>query len=158
MARLILDTNALIQLDRHGERVTGISESDDIAIAAVTLAELRHGALAADTSRRQAREQFIQDVEETIRFYQRKGLLAEPERPFGGVRLYGADDVARVKFVKSAQRLGFNLDEVAQLLRLDDGTVWMSQKQLADLYQVKVPTINAHLKNLFQVIAFHRKF
>lgn len=35
-------------------------------------------------------------------------------------------------------------------LRLDDGTVWMSQKQLADLYQVKVPTINAHLKNLFQ--------
>ncbi len=66
MARLILDTNALIQLDRHGERVTGISESDDIAIAAVTLAELRHGALAADTSRRQAREQFIQDVEETI--------------------------------------------------------------------------------------------
>ncbi|WP_215864714.1 virulence RhuM family protein [Acidithiobacillus concretivorus] len=35
-------------------------------------------------------------------------------------------------------------------LRLDDGTVWMSQKQLADLYQVKVPTINVHLKNLFQ--------
>lgn len=67
MARLILDTNALIQLDRHGERVTGmISESDDIAIAAVTLAELRHGALAADAFRRQAREQFIQDVEETI--------------------------------------------------------------------------------------------
>lgn len=35
-------------------------------------------------------------------------------------------------------------------LRLDEGTVWMSQKQLADLYQVRVPTINAHLKNLFQ--------
>lgn len=66
MARLILDTNALIELDRHGERVAGISESDDIAIAAVTLAELRHGALAADTARRQAREQFIQDVEEAI--------------------------------------------------------------------------------------------
>lgn len=66
MARLILDTNALIQLDRHGEDVTGISESDDIAIAAVTLAELRHGALAADPPRRQAREQFVQDVEETI--------------------------------------------------------------------------------------------
>lgn len=66
MARLILDTNALIELDRHAERVTGISDSDDIAIAAVTLAELRRGALAADTARRQAREQFIQDVEETI--------------------------------------------------------------------------------------------
>lgn len=35
-------------------------------------------------------------------------------------------------------------------LRLDDGTVWMSQKQLADLYEVRVPTINAHLKSLFQ--------
>lgn len=66
MARLILDTTALIQLDRHGEHVAGISEFDDIAIAAVTLAELRHGVLAADSSRREAREQFIQDVEETI--------------------------------------------------------------------------------------------
>lgn len=66
MARLILDTTALIQLDRHGEHVAGISEFDDIAIAAVTLAELRHGVLAADSSRQQAREQFIQDVEETI--------------------------------------------------------------------------------------------
>jgi len=35
-------------------------------------------------------------------------------------------------------------------LRLEEGTVWMSQKQLADLYQVRVPTINAHLRTLFQ--------
>jgi MerR family mercuric resistance operon transcriptional regulator len=56
---------------------------------------------------------------ETIRFYQRKRLLAEPERPPGGIR-YGKAEVARVKFVKSAQRLGFTLDEVAQLLRLED--------------------------------------
>lgn len=66
MARLILDTNALIQLDRQGEGLVGISESDDIAVAAVTLAELRHGVLAADSARQQAREQFVHDVEETI--------------------------------------------------------------------------------------------
>lgn len=59
---------------------------------------------------------------ETIRFYQRKGLLREPQRPVGGIRRYGEKDVARVKFVKSAQRLGFSLDEIAQLLRLEDGT------------------------------------
>src|SRR5574337_1154962 len=59
---------------------------------------------------------------ETIRFYQRKRLLAEPARPPGGIRRYGNAEVARVKFVKSAQRLGFSLDEVAQLLRLEDGT------------------------------------
>lgn len=59
---------------------------------------------------------------ETIRFYQRKGLLPEPDKPYGGIRRYSGQDVARVKFVKSAQRLGFSLDEVAGLLKLDDGT------------------------------------
>lgn len=59
---------------------------------------------------------------ETIRFYQRKGLLPEPERPLGSIRRYGENDVARVKFVKSAQRLGFSLEEIGQLLILDDGT------------------------------------
>ena len=55
---------------------------------------------------------------ETIRFYQRKGLLLEPDRPYGSIRRYGGPDVARVKFVKSAQRLGFSLDEIAELLEL----------------------------------------
>lgn len=66
MARLILDTNALIQLDRRGGVVAGISEADDVAIAAITLAELRHGVLAADAIRRPARERFVDDVEEAI--------------------------------------------------------------------------------------------
>lgn len=52
---------------------------------------------------------------ETIRFYQRKGLLPEPGRAYGTIRRYGETDVARVKFVKSAQRLGFSLDEVLRI-------------------------------------------
>jgi len=59
---------------------------------------------------------------ETIRFYQRKGLLAEPDRPPGGIRRYGQASVGRVRFIKSAQRLGFSLNEVGELLRLEDGT------------------------------------
>jgi MerR family mercuric resistance operon transcriptional regulator len=59
---------------------------------------------------------------ETIRFYQRKGLLPEPNKPNGSIRRYGCADVKRVKFVKSAKRLGFSLDEVAELLLLEDGT------------------------------------
>jgi MerR family mercuric resistance operon transcriptional regulator len=47
---------------------------------------------------------------ETIRFYQRKGLLPEPDKPYGSIRRYGEADVT-VRFVKSAQRLGFSLDE-----------------------------------------------
>ena len=59
---------------------------------------------------------------ETIRFYQRKGLMQEPDRPQGGIRRYGEADRARVRFIKSAQRLGFSLDEIGELLKLEDGS------------------------------------
>lgn len=69
---------------------------------------------------------------ETIRFYQRKGLLLEPDKPYGSIRRYGDADVVRVKFVKSAQRLGFSLDEIAELLLLDDGTHCAEASTLAE--------------------------
>ena len=69
---------------------------------------------------------------ETIRFYQRKELLTEPERPYGSIRRYGESDVSRVKFVKSAQRLGFSLDEIAELLRLEDGAHCVEARGLAE--------------------------
>ena len=69
---------------------------------------------------------------ETIRFYQRKGLLLEPDKPYGSIRRYGEADVTRVRFVKSAQRLGFSLDEIAELLRLDDGTHCEEASSLAE--------------------------
>jgi len=59
---------------------------------------------------------------ETVRYYQRRGLLAEPKRFSGSIRRYGQADVARLRFIKSAQRLGFSLDEIEGLLALDDGT------------------------------------
>lgn len=69
---------------------------------------------------------------ETIRFYQRKGLLFEPDKPYGSIRRYDEDDVARVQFVKSAQRLGFSLDEIADLLRLDQGADCDQARRLAE--------------------------
>ena len=57
---------------------------------------------------------------ETIRYYQRRGLLAEPKRPAGGVRRYGADAVARLGFIRRAQAVGFTLDEVMALLKLGE--------------------------------------
>ncbi len=69
---------------------------------------------------------------ETIRFYQRKGLLSEPDKPHGAIRRYGDADVERVRFVKSAQRLGFSLDEVAGLLQLQDGTHCDATRVLAE--------------------------
>ena len=57
---------------------------------------------------------------ETIRYYQRLGLLAQPARPPGGVRRYGGEFVSRLRFVKRAQQLGFSLAEVQRLLVLED--------------------------------------
>ena len=55
---------------------------------------------------------------ETIRFYQRRGLLAEPDRG-GGIRRYDANDLRRLRFVRQAQTAGFTLEEIGQLLALD---------------------------------------
>jgi MerR family mercuric resistance operon transcriptional regulator len=68
---------------------------------------------------------------ETVRFYQRKGLVPEPEKPYGSIRRYGEADVARVRFVRSAQRLGFSLDQVAELLRLEDSAQCEEASSLA---------------------------
>jgi MerR family mercuric resistance operon transcriptional regulator len=56
---------------------------------------------------------------ETIRYYQRRGLLDEPTKPMGGHRHYSADDVERLRFIKRAQALGFTLSEVGGLLTLE---------------------------------------
>ena len=69
---------------------------------------------------------------ETIRFYQRRGLLIEPAKPLGGIRRYDETEVARVLFIKAAQRIGFTLDEIAQLLQLDDGTRCSEARAIAE--------------------------
>lgn len=58
---------------------------------------------------------------ETIRYYQRRGLLRMPPKPPGGIRRYTPDILVRLSFVKRAQELGFTLREIADLLRLGDG-------------------------------------
>ena len=55
---------------------------------------------------------------QTLRYYERRGLLAEPDRTLGGHRLYPAETVTTLRVIKAAQRLGFTLDEVADLLDL----------------------------------------
>ena len=60
---------------------------------------------------------------ETVRFYQRKGLLADPRPshapPAPGRRHYGPDDLRRLRFIRSAQRAGFTLEQIGELLALD---------------------------------------
>lgn len=85
---------------------------------------------------------------ETIRFYQRKGLLPQPRRSYGSIRRYGTSDVARVKFVKSAQRLGFSLQEIAALLTLEDGRHCDDARVLAEQ---KLTDVRAKLDDLQRI-------
>lgn len=85
---------------------------------------------------------------ETIRFYQRKGLMREPDRPVGGIRRYGEPDLARVRFIKSAQRLGFSLDEIADLLKLEDGSHCTQARKQAER---KLADVRARLDDLRRI-------
>src|SRR5437868_1517709 len=58
---------------------------------------------------------------ETVRYYQRRGLLDEPAKPPGGQRRYGDAVISRLGFIRRAQQLGFSLEEVKGLLALSHG-------------------------------------
>lgn len=58
---------------------------------------------------------------ETIRYYERIGLLNRPAKPFGGFRTYPAETARRIHFIRRAQQLGFSLKEISELLQLGDG-------------------------------------
>jgi len=94
---------------------------------------------------------------ETIRYYQRIGLLPLPKRDHGSIRRYSADDLKRISFVKRAQALGFSLDEVALLLGLSDGrhcaeTKALAEKKLA-LVEGKISDLAAMRASLKGLIA-----
>lgn len=67
---------------------------------------------------------------ETIRYYQQRGLLPVPQAT-GAYRHYPVAMTARIRFIKRAQELGFSLDEIAELLRLEDGSDRASIRRIA---------------------------
>ena len=68
---------------------------------------------------------------ETVRFYERRGLIIQPVKANGAYRRYSSDHVRRIQFVKRAQELGFTLDEIQSLLKLEDGTDRRSVQKVA---------------------------
>ena len=68
---------------------------------------------------------------ETIRYYQRRGLMSEPDKPTHGYRRYDATTVKRVRFIKRAQALGFTLEEIGGLLELDEAHACAETRELA---------------------------
>lgn len=82
---------------------------------------------------------------ETVRYYQRRGLLPEPARPPGEVRRYGDEDVKRLRFIRSAQAAGFTLNEIKELLDLDASD---DRARVRELAQARVAAINAKIAEL----------
>jgi MerR family mercuric resistance operon transcriptional regulator len=87
---------------------------------------------------------------ETIRFYERKGLVRRPPRPGTGFRLYPEETVARIRFIRQAQTLGFTLQEIRGLLalRVAPGTDCAAVRSRA---VAKLANVEARLEELERI-------
>jgi MerR family mercuric resistance operon transcriptional regulator len=85
---------------------------------------------------------------ETVRFYQRRGLLATPERRGSGYREYSEADRSRLVFIRRARQLGFTLGEIAELLGPAEA---QSAQQIATAAQAKLAAVDAQIKDLAQL-------
>lgn len=84
---------------------------------------------------------------ETVRYYQRRGLLPEPARPPGEIRRYGDEDLKRLKFIRSAQAAGFTLAEIGKLIHLDQSDDRARARAMA---QSRVTEIDEKIEQLRQ--------
>ncbi len=93
---------------------------------------------------------------ETIRYYQRRGLVRTPRRPPEGFRHYTPDVLDRLRFIKRAQQLGFTLSEIAELLKLGDGacreTRRVAEQKQADIAR-RIRDLEAMHKTLTGLVA-----
>lgn len=83
---------------------------------------------------------------QTLRYYERRGLLAEPARSLGGHRVYPPEAVATLRMIKAAQRLGFTLDEIADLLAARHPTG--SDRGLRTRARTKLAEVEARIADL----------
>ncbi|MBI1787243.1 MAG: MerR family DNA-binding protein [Acidobacteria bacterium] len=93
---------------------------------------------------------------ETIRYYERRGLLPDPPRAPSGYRQFAPDTVQRIHFIKHAQELGFTLNEIRDLLRLrvDPGRSCAEVRRRAE---VKLAAIEQKLRTLTHMKRVLRK-
>lgn len=86
----------------------------------------------------------------TVRFYERRGLVTPTARTHGGYRHYDREALRRLKFIRRAQRLGFTLAEVEQILAISV-SVSVASDDLGDVISEKVSEIEQRLRDLDRV-------
>lgn len=87
---------------------------------------------------------------ETIRFYERKGLLKKPNRTLSGYRIFSDKDVKRIRFIKKAQELGFSLAEIKELLSLKSNSLTARNDVYQKTHQ-KIQLITEKIYNLQKI-------
>jgi MerR family mercuric resistance operon transcriptional regulator len=87
---------------------------------------------------------------ETVRYYQRRGLLDAPKRPAGSVRRYDEAAVKRLRFVRRAQELGFTLEEIKTLIQLGETP---NCRGARDLAAKKLEMVKSRLDDLIRMRA-----
>jgi len=123
-----------------------LSKSGQTAYALRTM--VRNQAKSSDTIGGLARAAGV--GVETVRYYQRRGLLAEPARPSGEVRRYGEEDLRRLRFIRAAQAAGFTLGEIGELLELSAAD---DRKRARELARVRVEALDEKIAELRQARA-----
>lgn len=91
---------------------------------------------------------------ETVRFYERKGLIKQPVKPLQGYRIYPVETVNRIRFIKRSQELGFTLHEIEGLLSLSDRPCQQVEK-LAQKKLIAVQAKQADLQLLENALLEH---
>ena len=84
---------------------------------------------------------------DTLRYYEKIGLLKKIGRAPSGVRLYSDQDLSRIRFIQRAKTMNFSLDEIAQLLQMRENP-GRAKKSVRQLTQAKLVEVDAHLKTL----------
>lgn len=85
---------------------------------------------------------------QTLRYYERRGLIAEPMRTDGGHRAYPPDTVTTLRVIKAAQRLGFTLQEVSELLEVGQHRHGRPRPRLQERARAKVDEVDARIADL----------
>ncbi len=90
---------------------------------------------------------------ETLRFYEKNGLIPTPKRTNGGYRLYTDDILSRLEFIKRAKNSGFTLDEIRYLLFIIDNKI-IDHQVVSDVIVKKVSNLDRQISELNEMRAF----
>lgn len=85
---------------------------------------------------------------ETIRYYERRGLISEPPRTESGYRIFPLETVERIKFIKRSQELGFSLDEIEKLLAITEDEEHFDSKEILEFATRKIREIELKIHDL----------